>query len=313
MAEIKLIAGRTAIDISKLIAQRFPNDIDSKTTKTISFKDGGFMSYLPETVRGKHVFLIQSHVPPADNFYELLQMVDSAKGAGASKVTVVLPYLEGRQDHKNLPRAPITIRSNAISLEAAGVDSVITMDQHSQQIQGIFRIPLTTLHASEVFIPHIKNLNLEDFIMASPDAGGISRAKFYAAELNTDLAICYKHRIKANEIDEMRLFGDVNDKTVIFVDDMIDTGGTLAEAAKLVIENGAKNILFYATHGVLSANAYNTILNSYISMLYVTDTIKLKQKSNKIEVISAAEIFAKTIRNIYYGRSVSTDFREKIV
>lgn len=313
MGEIKLIAGRTCFDLAKSIEGFYPNDIAFKNVKTKPFKDGGFMSYLPETVRGQHIFLIQSHIPPADNFYELLQMVDSAKGAGANKVTVVFPYLEGRQDHKDLPRAPITIRSNAITLEAHGVDDIITMDLHSEQIQGIFRIPVTHLHASEIFIPHLKNLNLSDLVIASPDTGGVARAKFYATELDVALAMCYKHRVKANEIAEMKLLGDVKGKTVVFIDDIIDTAGSADKAAKLVKNAGAKKIIFCATHPVLSDDAYNIIEKSDIDKLFVTDTIVLKQKMPKIEVISSAEVFASTIRNIYFGRSVSMDFKQKII
>lgn len=228
-------------------------EIELGETSCAVFSDGEFEPCFEETIRGSHVFIVQSTPPPADNIMELLLMIDAAKRASAYKVIAVIPYFGyARQDRKDKPRVSIGAKLMADLLSAAGVDRVITMDLHADQIQGFFNVPVDHLFASALFIPFIRNLGLRDITIASPDVGGTKRANTYARLLETDMVICHKSRAKANVVDSMTLIGEVAGKDVIIVDDMIDTAGTMSKAARLMVEKGANSVRAFAAHGVLS-------------------------------------------------------------
>ena len=279
--EIKFFAGRN----SKLLAEKIANSYGSKLSDSsvIDFSDGEFEPSFNETVRGSHVFLVQSTPPPSENLMELLLMIDAAKRASAYKIIAVIPYFGyARQDKKGKPRVPIAAKLVANLLTAAGVDRIMTMDLHADQIQGFFEVPVDHLYASTLFIPHIKSLNLKDLVIASPDMGGSRRANTYAKFLNSEVVICYKHREKANKIAKMLIIGDVKGKDVIIVDDMVDTAGTLTKAADLMIEQGANSVRACCTHGIFSSNAYEKIDKSCLVEVFVTNTIPKNHKSKKI-------------------------------
>jgi len=273
------------------------------------FTDGEFSTAYNETIRGSHLFLVQSTFPPSDNLLELLLMIDAAKRASAYKINAVIPYFGfARQDRKDQPRVSIGAKLIADMLSTAGIDRLITMDLHADQIQGFFNIPVDHLYASSIFFPFIKRLNLSDLVVASPDVGGTKRANTYSKLLGTPMVICHKYRSKANEVDDMRIIGDVEGKNVIILDDMVDTAGTLTKATEMMLETGAKSVRAFATHPVLSGPAYERIENSLLTELYVTDSIPLKQNSSKIKVLSMAPLIAETINNVYKCQSVSTQF-----
>jgi len=275
----------------------------------LRFSDGEFETSFEETIRGTHVFLVQSTFPSADNLLELLMMIDAAKRASAYKIVAVIPYFGfARQDRKDKPRVSIGAKLVADLLTTSGVDRIITMDLHADQIQGFFDIPVDHLYASYMFLPHIKNLHLDNLVIASPDVGGSKRANTYAKFLDTPMVICHKQRAKANEIEAMRIIGDVKGKNVIIVDDMVDTAGTLTKAADMMLEDGALSVRAFATHPVLSGPAYERIESSGLTELYVTDSIPLKKESPKIKVLSVAELLADTIERVYHYQSISSQF-----
>lgn len=304
---VKIFAGRASQDLAKNIADSFGVTLGNVTTTV--FSDGEFQPSFEETVRGQDVFLIQSTMPPADNLMELLLMVDAARRASARKIIVVTPYFGfARQDRKDKPRVAIGAKLVANMLMAAGIDRIMTMDLHADQIQGFFEVPVDHLYGSTIFYPEIDKLNTGDLIMAAPDAGGAKRANSYAKRLDVGLALCHKHRKKANEVAEMTVIGDVEGKDVILVDDMCDTAGTLTTAADLFMAKGAKSVRAFCTHAVLSGPAYERISNSAITELIVTDTIPLKQQHDKIRVISVADLFADVIRKMINNESISSHF-----
>jgi len=306
-APIKIFSGTTTRYLAEKISLCSGRELGS--INCLRFSDGEFATAYEETVRGSHLFLIQSTFPPADNLLELLMMIDAAKRASAYKIVAVMPYFGyARQDRKDQPRVSIGAKLVADMLSTAGVDRVITMDLHADQIQGFFNIPVDHLYASSIFVPHIKHMNLDDLVIASPDVGGTKRANTYAKFLETQMVICHKHRAKANVIEEMRIIGDVSGKNVIIVDDMVDTAGTLTKAADMMLEAGAKSVRAFTTHAVLSGPAYERIENSGLAELYVTDSIPLKQQSEKIKVLSAAQLFADTIEKVYNYQSISNQF-----
>lgn len=274
------------------------------------FSDGEFQPSFEESVRGKEVFLVQSTIPPADNLLELLLMIDAAKRASAKRIIAVIPYFGfARQDRKDKPRVAIGAKLIANLLTAAGVDRIITMDLHADQIQGFFEVPVDHLFATTVFLPYIKeNYNLENIIMAAPDTGGTKRASVYAKALNVDLAISYKQRKVANQIDSMTVIGDVEGKDVILVDDIIDTAGTLSKAADMLLEKGAKSVRALITHAVLSGPAYERLEASGLKELIVTDTIPLKRHSDKIKVVTVAPLFGDVIERLLKDKSISKHF-----
>ena len=273
------------------------------------FSDGEFQPCFEESVRGCVVFVVQSTFPPSDNLFELLLMIDAAKRASAYKVVAVVPYLGfGRQDRKDKPRVSIGAKLVADLLSKAGVSRVMTMDLHADQIQGFFDVPVDHLYASSIFVPYIKALELEDLVVAAPDMGGTKRANAYSRFLNCEMVICYKLRKKANFVDEITIIGDVENRNVVIVDDMIDTAGTLLLAAEIMMQKGARSVRAVATHPVLSGNAIEKIEKSAIEKLVVTDTIPLRRNSEKIEVLSVSDLFAEVIDKVYNYQSISTTF-----
>ncbi len=306
-APIKIFAGSNSMDLAKKIAESAGLQLGDSSI--VRFSDGEFEPAYEETVRGAHVFIIQSTYPPTDNLMELLLMIDAAKRASAYKVCAVIPYFGfARQDRKDRPRVAIGARLVANMLMAAGVDRVMTMDLHADQIQGFFDIPVDHLYGSSVLIPYIESLNLDNLVIASPDMGGSKRANTYAKYLKAGLAICHKSRAKANEVSEMTAIGEVEGKNVIIVDDMIDTAGTITKAADMLKEKGAKTVRAIASHAVLSGPAYERIEASALEEVVFTDSIPLKKESSKIKEISIADIFAETILNVYECKSISSNF-----
>ena len=306
--EVKIFSGRATKDLGKQIANEFGTNLGK--VKVAAFSDGEFQPSFEETVRGQDVFIVQSTMPPSDNLMELLLMVDAAKRASARKIIAVMPYFGfARQDRKDKPRVAIGAKLVANMLMAAGVNRLITMDLHADQIQGFFEVPVDHLYASTIFFPEIQRMSESgNIIMAAPDVGGAKRANSYAKKLNVGLALCHKQRKKANVISEMTVIGDVEGKDVILIDDMCDTAGTLTKAAELFTRKGAKSIRAFCTHAVLSGPAYERIENSSITELIVTDTIPLKQNSDKIRVLSSANLFADVIKKLVHNESISKHF-----
>lgn len=304
---IKFFAGRATQDLGKKIAESYGGTLGQVAVST--FSDGEFQPSFEETVRGKDVFIVQSTIPPSDNLFELLLLIDAAKRASARRVVAVMPYFGfARQDRKDKPRVSIGAKLVANLLTASGVDRIMTMDLHADQIQGFFEVPVDHLFASTVFIPYVQSMNLPNLIMAAPDTGGTKRANAYAKYLNCDLAICYKQRKKANEIESMTVIGDVVGKDVVLVDDICDTAGTLTKAADMMLERGANSVRAICTHAVLSGAAYERIEKSGISELIVTDTIPLRQQSSKIRVLTVANLFADVINRVQNFESISSHF-----
>ena len=304
---IKIIGCQSTLELAKKISKSLDTEICN--TSVVEFSDGEFEPSFDETVRGSHVFLVQSTIPPSENLMELLLMIDAAKRASAYKIIAVIPYFGyARQDKKGKPRVPIGAKLVANLLMAAGVDRIMTMDLHADQIQGFFEVPVDHLYASTLFVPYVQGLNLDNLIIASPDMGGTKRANTYAKFLNSQVVVCYKHREKANEISKMMIIGDVKGKNVILVDDMVDTAGTLTKAADLMIENGAKSVRAICTHGLFSSNAYERINNSKLTEVVVTDTVLKTHSSEKIKVITTAEIFANTIDAVMKKKSITKNF-----
>ncbi len=277
------------------------------------FSDGEFQPSFEETVRGDLVFVIQSTFPPADNLLELLMMIDAAKRASAKRIVAVMPYFGfARQDRKDKPRVSIGAKLVANMLTAAGVDRIMTMDLHADQIQGFFEVPVDHLFASSIFLPHIKSMGLPNLLMAAPDTGGTKRANAYSKHLGCDMAICYKQRKVANQIERMTVIGDVKGKDVVLVDDMVDTAGTLTKASDMMMEEGAASVRAVCTHAVLSGDACKRIQTSSLVELIVTDTIpvspeKLAQ-TNKIKQLSVAQLFADVIMRVRNHESISSHF-----
>lgn len=304
---VKIFAGRASEDLATKVAASY--GVSLGDVKVVEFSDGEFQPSFEETVRGQDVFIIQSTMPPSDNLFELLLMIDAAKRASARKIIAVCPYFGfARQDRKDKPRVAIGAKLVANMLMAAGVDRIMTMDLHADQIQGFFEVPVDHLYGSTIFMPEMERLNTGNLIMAAPDAGGAKRANSYAKKLDVGLAICHKQRKRPNEVAEMTVIGDVEGKDVILVDDMCDTAGTLTTAADLFMAKGALSVRAFCTHAVLSGPAYERIENSNLTELIVTDTIPLKRESDKIRVISVAELFGDVIRRMVNNQSISSHF-----
>jgi len=306
-APMKLFACRSSMELAGKIAQELGIEL-GKCTVT-EFSDGEFQPCYDESVRGFEVFIVQSTNPPAENLLELLLMIDAAKRASAYKVIAVIPYYGfARQDRKDRPRVSIGSKLTADLLSAAGVDRVITMDLHADQIQGFFNVPVDHLFGSAIFAPYIESLNLKNLVISAPDIGGSKRANAYARNLQAELVLCYKLRKKPNVVEEMSIIGEVKDKNVVIIDDMIDTASTVVLASQMIKERGAKSIRAFATHPVLSGNAIERIDNSPIEELFVTDSMPFHNTSKKIKVLSIAKIFANTIYAVATNQSISTNF-----
>lgn len=304
---VKIFAGEASQDLGDRIASSY--GIDTGKVIVQRFSDGEFQPSFEETVRGDTVFIVQSTMPPSDNLFELLLLVDAAKRASAKEVVAVIPYFGfARQDRKDKPRVAIGSKLVANMLSAAGITRLITMDLHADQIQGFFDLPVDHLYASSIFLPYLQSLDLPNMIMAAPDTGGTKRANSYAKFLDTGLAICYKQRKRANEVANMTVIGDVEGKDVVLVDDIIDTAGTLTKAADMMMDKGATSVRAVITHPVLSGPAYDRLTESKITELIVTDTIPLGQDHPKIKVLSVADLFKDVIDNVVHKKSISSHF-----
>ena len=273
------------------------------------FADGEFEVCFEESIRGCEVYLVQSTFPNSDNLMELLLMIDAAKRASAKSVIAVMPYFGwARQDRKDKPRVSIAAKLVADLLSTAGIDRLITMDLHADQIQGFFNVPVDHLYASSCFIPYIQSLNLKDLVIASPDVGGAKRANSYAKYLNTPLVLCHKQRAKANVVETMTIIGDVEDKDVIIVDDMVDTAGTICKAAQLMIDNGARSVRALASHAIMSDPASERVDNCGMTEMIFTNSIPYTKDCTKCNILSVAPLFADTIRRVHNFESISSQY-----
>jgi ribose-phosphate pyrophosphokinase len=303
----KIFAVRGSMPLAKKIAQSYGQELGQ--VSIIEFSDGEFQPSFEETVRGGRVFIIGSTFQPDTNLMELLLLCDAAKRASAKHITVVMPYFGwARQDRKDKSRVPIGAKLIANLLRSAGATRIMTMDLHADQIQGFFEMPVDHLFVSSLFVPHIQQQNMDTLTIGSPDVGGSKRANNYAKKLGCEMVICYKERKKANVVENMKVIGDVKDRNVILVDDLIDTAGTLTKAADMLMEEGAKSVRAYCTHPVLSGIAYERIEDSQLTELVVSDSIPLKKESPKIKVISVAEHFARVMWNVHHHESISSHF-----
>jgi ribose-phosphate pyrophosphokinase len=307
MTEAKIFSCTQSEDLARQIAKNF--GIPMGKVAFSRYSDGEFQPSFEESVRGSRVFIVGSTHPSSDNLMEMLLMLDAAKRASARHITAVMPYFGwARQDRKDKPRVPIGAKMIAKLLETAGATRIITMDLHADQIQGFFEKPVDHLFASTIFVPYLKNLNLDNLTIASPDMGGSKRAYAYSKFLSSDVVICYKQRQKANVISHMELIGDVKGKNVVLVDDMVDTAGTLTKAAELMIERGALSVRAVCTHGILSGNAHERVENSALEELIITDTIPPKNESPKIKILSCAELFGSTMKSVHLNKSIHENF-----
>jgi len=308
MRGYKIFAGTAsesfAMEISKYL------DAPLSGANISRFSDGEIGCQISESVRGRDVFIIQSTGAPSnDNLMELLIMTDALRRSSAKSINAVVPYFGyARQDRKAAPRVPITAKLVANLIQTAGIDRVITMDLHAGQIQGFFDIPVDNLYGAILFINHIKSKNLEDLVVASPDIGGVARARYFASRLGVDMAIVDKRREKANVAEVMNIIGDVAGKNVVLVDDMIDTAGTIVKGAAALKEHGAKSVIACCTHPVLSGPAYDRIRDGELDELIVSDTLPLREQCDKITVLPAAPVFAEVIRRVYHNESVNSLF-----
>ena len=303
----KIFSGTGSQYLAQAIAKKFGEPLGKVNIQR--FSDGEIGVEFQESIRGQFVFLVQSTFAPTDNLMELLLMIDAAKRASAYKVIAVIPYYGyARQDRKDRPRVAIGSKLVANMLTAAGADRVVTMDLHAPQIQGYFDIPVDHLDSSAIFIPYIESLNLPSLTFAAPDVGSANRIREIATYFECDMVICDKHRKRANEIASMVLIGDVVDRDIILIDDICDTGGTLAKSAGLLKEKGARSVRAFCTHPVLSGNAYQNIEESVLEELVVCDTIPVRPQTGKIRVVSTAGLFAIAIRNALENKSINSLF-----
>jgi ribose-phosphate pyrophosphokinase len=304
---VNIFSGQASRYLAEKIAASYGKKLGN--VKVTQFSDGEFQPSFEETVRGNELFIIQSTFAPSDNLFELLLMIDAAKRASAKSIVAVIPYYGfARQDRKDKPRVSIGAKLTANLLTAAGVNRIITMDLHSDQIQGFFDLPVDHMYASSIIIPYLQKLNLPNLTMASPDTGGTKRAAAYAKFLNNELVICFKQRAKANVIEKMTLIGDVKDKDIVIIDDIIDTGGTITKAAEMMMEEGASSVRCACTHPILSGKAYELLDKSPLCEVIVTDTIPLKNHIDKITVLSTADLFADVIGRVHNYESISAHF-----
>ena len=303
MSSVKLFSGTCSLYLAEKIAEEYDQKLSDLTVSR--FADGEMQPVINESVRGDNLFFIQSTFAPSDNLLELLLLIDAAKRASAGYITAVIPYYGyARQDRKDKPRVPISAKLIANMLSAAGVDRIMTMDLHADQIQGFFDIPLDHLKSEPIFVNYLRAGDMSNVLFASPDVGGVKRARNFARILERDFVTCSKYRKRANEIAEMNVIGDVEGFDVVLVDDLVDTAGTLCKAAEVIMQKGAKSVRAFVTHPILSGKAYDNINNSVLTELVVCDTIPLQQTSPKIHVLSTAKLFARAIRNTHEHKSI---------
>ncbi|WP_017732947.1 ribose-phosphate pyrophosphokinase [Nafulsella turpanensis] len=307
MSTVKLFSGTSSRYLAEKIAEAYGQPLGDLSIQ--KFSDGEMSPSFSESVRGSDVFIIQSTFPPADNIMELLLIIDAAKRASAQNVIVVIPYFGyARQDRKDKPRVAIGAKLNANILMAAGANRIMTCDLHAGQIQGFFDVPVDHMDGSAIFVPYLKSLQLDNILFAAPDVGGVGRARAFASYFQADMVVCDKHRKRANEVASMQVIGDVEGADVVLVDDMVDTAGTISKAAAIIKEKGAKSVRAVCTHPILSGNAYENINNSVLEELVVTDTIPLKKESDKIKVLTVANLFAGAIQKLQSHGSISSLF-----
>lgn len=308
MRGYKIFAGTA----SKEFAQEVCNSLDVTLSKAEikRFSDGEISVQIAESVRGRDVFIVQSTGAPSnDNLMELLIMTDALRRSSANSITAVVPYFGyARQDRKAAPRVPITAKLVANLYETAGIDRVVTIDLHAGQIQGFFDIPVDNLYGSIIFEEYVKSKNLPNPIIASPDIGGVARARYFAKKLGLEMVIVDKRREKANESEVMNIIGDVDGKDVILIDDMVDTAGTMVKAASVLKKKGATSVMACATHAVLSGPAYERLKEGELDELVITDTLALRQECDKIKVLTVAPLFGEVIRRVYHNESVNSLF-----
>jgi ribose-phosphate pyrophosphokinase len=305
--EPKIFACTQSKALGEAIAKSYGADLGKVITSRYS--DGEFQPSYEESIRGARIFVIGSTHPGPENLMEMLLMLDAAKRASARHITAVMPYFGwARQDRKDKPRVPIAGKLVAKMLEAAGATRIITMDLHADQIQGFFEKPVDHLYGSTLFLPYVESLKLDNLTIASPDMGGSKRAYAYSKGLGSDVVICYKQRSKANQISHMELIGEVENKNVVLVDDMVDTAGTLTRAADLMIERGALSVRAITTHGLLSGNAIEKIEKSKLEQLIITDSIPVRANSEKLTVLSCADLFADVMHRVHHNTSIASKF-----
>lgn len=307
MRGYKIFAGSSSIEFAKEVCQSL--DVPLSKAEIKRFSDGEISVQIAESVRGRDVFIVQSTGAPSnDNLMELLIMTDALRRSSASSITAVVPYFGyARQDRKAAPRVPITARLVADMYEKAGIDRVITIDLHAGQIQGFFDIPVDNLYGSIIFQEYIESKNLKNPIIASPDIGGVARARYFAEKLGLEMVIVDKRREKANESEVMNIIGDVTGKDVIMIDDMVDTAGTMVKGAAALKANGATSVMACATHGVLSGNAYENLKNDALDELCISNSLVTKPM-DKIKVLTVAPLFGEVIRRVYHNESVNSLF-----
>ena len=306
----KIFAGTN----SRYMAEEICNELGVELGKMNiqHFADGEFEVSFEESIRGCEVYLVVSTFPPTDNLMELLLMIDAAKRASAKSIIAVIPYFGwARQDRKDKPRVSIAAKLVVDLLSAAGVDRVITMDLHADQIQGFFNVPVDHLYGSSVFIPYIESLKLEDMVIATPDVGGAKRANSYAKYFNVPLVLCHKQRAKANVVATMTVIGDVVGKNVILVDDMVDTAGTITKAADLMLANGAKSVRALCSHAIMSDPASERVNECGLSEMIFTYSIPFHKDCSKATILSVARLFADTISRVHKNESISSQYLMK--
>ena len=304
---IKVFAGTKSRYMAEEICQELGIELGKMNIQ--HFADGEFEVSFEESIRGCEVYLVQSTFPNSDNLMELLLMIDAAKRASAKSVIAVIPYFGwARQDRKDKPRVSIAAKLVSDLLQAAGVDRVITMDLHADQIQGFFNVPVDHLYGSSVFLPYIESLHLPDLVIATPDVGGAKRANSYAKYLNVPLVLCHKQRTKANVVATMTVIGDVKGKNVVLVDDMVDTAGTITKAADLMIAEGAKSVRALCSHAIMSDPASERVTNCALEEMIFTNSIPFNKNCPKCTILSVAKMFADTIRRVHNNESISSQY-----
>lgn len=306
-APFKIFSGTNSRYVAEKIAKSM--GVELGNLSITHFADGEFSVSFEESIRGMEIYLVQSTFPNSDNLMELLLMIDAAKRASAKSICAVMPYFGwARQDRKDKPRVAIGAKLIADLLRVAGVERIMTMDLHADQIQGFFDCPVDHLYASTLFAPYIASLKLDELVIAAPDVGGSKRADSYAKYFNVPMVLCHKSRLKANVVASMRIIGDVKGKNVVLIDDMVDTAGTITKAADLMIANGALSVRALASHAVMSDPASERVQNSALEEIVFTDSIPYANKCSKVKVLSVSDMFADTIRRNIEHESISSQY-----